>query len=178
MHIIDHGEWETYKSSQHPRGLPGNVLFCRRVSDKRDWYEFQSALKNDNIKLTVYRQVVMTTTHDASSLFPADMRVLEIVGFSDDHETLRQQRYDGKTFLPALPPPVDKASFLIALHRAGLLTKWRDYVAGLDDVPLQIILSSERPVMMDSKHIQRAAGDLGFSDGMLRQLFAAAMKET
>jgi len=54
MRFIDHGNWVTYVPENHPL-LEYNVLFCRRISDGIDWYEFQrSELTHlDTIKLTL-----------------------------------------------------------------------------------------------------------------------------
>jgi hypothetical protein len=40
MKIIDHGEWEIYKPSEHPSGVPQNAIFMRRKSDHVDWYDY------------------------------------------------------------------------------------------------------------------------------------------
>lgn len=103
MNIIDHGEWVSYKPehSPFPSTIDGmTLLFCRRVSDGRDWYEFQrkELTGTDSIYMTMMPvdHVVRTTTHDASALFPAGMRVIEVTGATEDHESFRQKKFDPK----------------------------------------------------------------------------------
>ena len=132
MKIIDHGEWTAYEPERLPPGLGGQrVMFARRVSDQRDWYDFQRELRNDNIKLTVSPEgTVQATYRDASMLFPAGMRVLEVEA-DIDHETLRQKIYDGKIFLP----PKDASEEAMQRMKAGLLLVLREF--GLDEDQLR-----------------------------------------
>jgi hypothetical protein len=123
MKIIDHGMWENYKPEHAPAELRSmNVSFCRRVSDGADWYEFQKQLRNDNIKMTVEPDgTVQATSRDASMLFPANMRVVEVEA-DIDHETLRQCVYDGQTFLPPLQreDPLIKTQALAFMRALGI----------------------------------------------------------
>jgi len=181
MRVVDHGEWEIYEPEVVPDFLRNQkVMFSRRASDGRDWYEFRKELTNPvSIKMTVMRDTVMATTLDASEgLFPAGERLLEVFDAGHDHESFRQKRYDNGRFVDPDPMSVHRSVFLIALHRAGLLQRWRDYVDGLDDVPLQIWLREFPMIHWNDRRMRRAFGHLGFSDGTLRQVFDAAKKET
>ena len=93
--IIDHGEWAVYEPEINPfKNVQHRIMFCRRVSDGRDWYEFRKELENDNIKLTVdlHQSTVQTTSRDVSALFPAGARLLEMDAAPDfDHAALRRR---------------------------------------------------------------------------------------
>ena len=120
--IFDHGEWVIYTPETVPAELHAlGIAFCRRTSDGVDWYEFQNELRNDNIKMTVDPDgTVQATSRDASMLFPARMRLLE-VETDVDHETLRQHVYDGATFLPPRPPEnMARTQALAVLRELGL----------------------------------------------------------
>ena len=116
MRIKDHGEWEHYVPREYPFAhiSTHNILFCRRVSDKRDWYEFQRLeLDIGTIKATLMKVdgdwTVQTTSRDPSFLFPVGMRLIEIDDTDEavEHESLRRMRVNLKTqaFAPALPWP-------------------------------------------------------------------------
>jgi hypothetical protein len=122
MNITDHGTWEIYEPTKVPRDLVGHrVMFCRRVSDGKDWYEFQKEIQNNNIKITVDSDNTVQATHrDASMCFPAGMRLLEVEA-DIDHETLRQKVFDGTRFLAARPPvDIAKITLLATLKQYGL----------------------------------------------------------
>lgn len=112
MNIIDHGEWEAYKPDNYPIKLPSHIVFARRVSDGRDWYLFQrrELASTGTVKMLLRKTdqglVVITTTHDASELFPADSRLIEVSGVDAGHETFRLNLVDlkKKRFTP--PPSV------------------------------------------------------------------------
>lgn len=186
MEIIDHGDWVRYQPTNYPiKNLPDSVLFSQRVSDGEDWYLYQRAKLAglDSIKMTVSgasgRMVVQATANDASYLFPADQRVLEVVGADADHESFRQNVFDPvmRKFLPAPPEPVAKFEFLIALHGAGMLDRWTQYVSGAD-TPVRIALEADRPLSFDDRYLRIAARHFGWTDERLRQLFEAARKTT
>lgn len=171
MRIVDHGKWEIYEPERPPPELLGQrVMFCRRISDGKDWYQFQRELLNDNIKITVDSGNTVQATHrDVSMMFPAGMRLLEVE--SDvRHESLRQHIYDGNTFLPPRLRDTDKVSFLIALHHAGLLQRWEDYVANLSDVPARIELQHSHLLLFDSAPMKAALRELGLDDARLTQM--------
>jgi hypothetical protein len=115
MQYIDYGDWVAYKPTDHPVLVLGamHVQFCRRVSDSRDWYEFQqSELLSDNvsIKLTLFHTAddqwsVGSTATDASLLFPARCKLIEIASYDGAHEDLRGQFFDLETGEFTKPPP-------------------------------------------------------------------------
>lgn len=104
MKIIEHGEWVKYTPDPYPfpptmGGM--TVIFAKRVSDGRDWYDLRKELTNpDSLWITLTKigndSIVMVTTDDVSTLFPANMQVIEVIGFTGDHELLRQKKFDPK----------------------------------------------------------------------------------
>jgi len=113
MDIIDHGEWVVCdKPDDYPVKLPPNILFARRVSDGVDWYQFQrkELTAADTIKMVIRNTdegwAVLTTTHDATHLFPAGSRLIEVRGATENHESFRTQfvDLDKKQFTPSILP--------------------------------------------------------------------------
>lgn len=132
MDIKNHGDFAPYEPPDHPLKVH-RVMFCKRISDGRDWYELVRELRDTNsIKMTLKRVdgdlVVMATSHDASMLFPADGTLIEVSGATEDHESFRNKRFDGKTFQPWVPkrPQIEMIDVLIeelGVDRAKLLQK-------------------------------------------------------
>ena len=127
MEIVDHGEWVYYKPDNYPvKGLPSHILFARRVSDGQDWYLFarKELTTADTIKMTVMKTdvgwAVLTTTTDASVLFPAGARVIEVRGATEDHESFRMKHvdFDNKTFLS--PPPAPPSMMQMLMEELGV----------------------------------------------------------
>ena len=187
MEIIDHGDWVPYTAdlTTYPVKLPPNVLFVQRVSDGKDWYQFQrkELTNHDSIKMTVLNTggdwVVQATATDPSYLFPANMKLIEVVGATDFHETFRQKIFDdrkrgGNPFLPAIPFPVERFEFLIALHKAGLLETWQEFIGKRAEVPIRLALEAERTLAFDDRYLVAAARELGWNENKLRQLFETA----
>ena len=125
LNIIDHGEWVQYTPDPYPfpptmGGM--TVMFARRVSDGRDWYDLRKELTNSNsIWMTLTKigddSIVMATTDDVSTLCPATMQVIEVIGLTEPHESFRQKKFDPKAksmpFLYYTPPqPVELAEIL------------------------------------------------------------------
>jgi len=100
MYIKDHGDWEAYKPQVTPEGLPLNVLYAKRRSDQKDWYEY---LKEGHFKLnTVKFQVRMdgfarlitgNVVTDPSHLFPAGTFIIEME-YKGDKERFNNKLYD------------------------------------------------------------------------------------
>jgi hypothetical protein len=134
MDIRDHGDFVHYDPPDHPLKRH-NVVFCKRISDGRDWYELARELrKTDTIKMTVKNvdgdMVVVATAHDASMLFPIDCKLIEVSGVTEAHEEFRNKRFDGKSFQPWTQkhPPAEMIDVLIeelGLDRAKLLQKFK-----------------------------------------------------
>jgi hypothetical protein len=115
LKIIDHGEWVHYTPDPYP--FPptmggATIVFARRVSDGRDWYDLRKELTNpDSIWVALLKKdddwSVLVTTDDVSTLYPANNKVLELTGLTENHETLRQQLFNPKTktFAKQPPPP-------------------------------------------------------------------------
>jgi hypothetical protein len=123
MKITDHGQWEVYEPETAPAFLRAHkVMFCRRVSDKRDWYEFQHELGKDTIKMVVDADgTVQATQREASMLFPGGRLLLEVYEANIDHETLRQKVFNGTEFMPMRPPEnIGKLQLLATLKEFGL----------------------------------------------------------
>jgi len=184
MRFIDHGNWVTYVPENHPL-LEYNVLFCRRISDGIDWYEFQrSELTHlDTIKLTLLlvnkkHWQVQTTARDASMLFPAEHRLIEI-GNAETHEDLRTLRFDLKRgeFLEGLPSHVMRLDLLRYLYREGLLDQWERAIELSDDRMLKLSLLAERPMSFDDPDVIAIAKRLGWDEENLFRLFVNVDRE-
>ena len=122
MDITDHGEWVRYEPDNYPiKGLPSHVLFARRVSDGMDWYQFQRSelTAADTVKMLLVKTdegwAVITTNHDATHLFPAGARLIEVRGVDRDHESYRMNfvDLDKKRFLPPLHDQPSMMSIII-----------------------------------------------------------------
>ena len=127
MEIIDHGEWVGYKPDNYPVKLPPNIIFSRRVSDGQDWYQFQrqELTASDTLKLIAIKTddglMVLTTTYDASHLFPTGgARLFEVRDAPKDHESLRMQRLDldRQRFVP--PPPRPPTMLQMVMEELGV----------------------------------------------------------
>lgn len=115
MQYVDHGDWVDYQPTDHPITVMGavHVQFCKRTTDGRDWYEFQQSellVDNVSIKLTLFESSadvwrVMSTMTDASMLFPAKCKLIEIASYNGAHEDLRGQIFDLATGEFTKPPP-------------------------------------------------------------------------
>ena len=185
MEIIDHGNWEPYVPENYPIRLPPNVLYARRVEDGTDWYLFQrkELTGQDTIKLTAFQEpdgdwVVQATETDASMLFPINMRLVELVGATEHHETFRQKVLDlkkrgGNAFAQARPDPVMRFELLIAMHKAGVLENFQEFLLRAD-VPTRLALEAERTLEFNDRYLVAAARELGWGEGKLRQLFEQA----
>jgi len=115
----DHGTWTQYKPAKPPENFPPNALYAKRDSDGVDWYDY---IRGDNfadgsLKLTVRSRtkggpvIISAPQTDASQLFPADHRVIEIEGdYSGLDEGARIAKFaskviDLKTGKLSEPPP-------------------------------------------------------------------------
>jgi len=119
MSIKDHGEWIRYKPNSAPENVPANAVFARRVADGVDWYDYvrSDPFGKDSIKMTVRSRakgepVIVAAPHvDASMLFPADHRVIELEGnYANLDEAARIEKFarkviDLKTGKISDPPP-------------------------------------------------------------------------
>jgi len=132
MDFIDHGDWVAYKPENHPLRQHVNghkLLFCKRVSDGVDWYDYRKEKRLDkpshSVKVTLLHQynplikdhewVVMTTEKDEPEfVWPEATRLIEIE-FDGDHEKLRQKRFDFRKREFYDPPPLPKRPMLSAL---------------------------------------------------------------
>ena len=119
MSIKDHGEWVRYKPNPPPENMPANTAFARRVSDGVDWYDYVKGdpFGKNSIKMTVRARekgepVTVSAPHvDASMLFPAGYRVIELEGnYTNLDEDARIEKFaskviDLKTGKISDPPP-------------------------------------------------------------------------
>jgi hypothetical protein len=188
MDIIDHGEWVIYTPEKS--NLPATVMFCRRVADGKDWYEYlRTSFKPDTMKLTLKEYdgslIVQAAHRDPSNLFPAGTRLIEIDA-EGEPETFFQCRFDGNltglglgsgTLLPRMTTPVTKLSFMLALHELGLLTDWETYVRAAQDVRLRLRLGAEQHMAANDPNLLRAARDLGWDEAALKNIFDLARKQ-
>lgn len=184
MDFIDHGDWERYVPDPWPEHLKNHrsIMFCRRVGDGIDWYRFQRTqlqteasftIKMTLLKLGAHWQV-QATYRDASYLFPALHRLIEI-DLDGDHERFRRMRFDlarGEFYDPA-PDPVLRTDLLITIFGAGALREWEEAVNS-SDTPLRLSLMAERPFTEEDDQIKAIASKLGWSSERLKQLFDQA----
>jgi hypothetical protein len=115
----DHGTWVRYKPANPPENFPTNALYAKRDSDGVDWYDYikGNPFAKNSIKLTVRAWteggplIVSAPQVDASHLFPASHRVIEIEGnYSNLDEAARIEKFankviDLKTGKISDPPP-------------------------------------------------------------------------
>lgn len=101
MDIIDHGEWVAYRPESHWL-LQHNpkILFCKRVSDGVDWYEYRATAgipTSNTVKMTLMKigddWQVMTTERDGTIIWPESTKLIEFK-YDGEHETLRQKFFD------------------------------------------------------------------------------------
>jgi hypothetical protein len=95
MKIVNHGLWERYEPEVKPAWHPATVMYCRRVSDKIDWYDFHPTLNHDTVKATVDSGLVRAASREADRLFPQQAHVIEIY---DIDNTDVQRIYGNKPF--------------------------------------------------------------------------------
>lgn len=103
MQILDHGPFEAYVPDVHPLlEMPG-VLFCKNPAGE-DWYEFQRLLIGGTIKALVNDAgVVCSVSREASALFPAGYRLIEITGDVDMEAQRYRRLVDGAIVDPPAP---------------------------------------------------------------------------
>jgi len=112
MEVIDHGEWVSYNPENPIRIETGIIMYCRRVSDQKDWYEYlkEKTFRQDSLKMTVMKMDeevrISTAVQDASRLFPANQQVIEVIDAPNDAETYWGRLYDHstKTFVEKRKP--------------------------------------------------------------------------
>ena len=181
MEFIDHGDWVPYVPDPWPPHLHlhHSVLFCKRVSDDRDWYDFQrKELKGqDTVKMTLLNLrghwQVQASYHDASMIFPAAHKLIEIKGnLREAHENFRRRRFDLQRgeFLSALPHSVMRLDLLRTLFKEGLLDRWEEVVENSDRMT-KLSLLAERPLNFDDPEVVAIAEKLGLDEARLIELF-------
>jgi len=187
MNIKDHGDWVRYEPKDNPLAHINThtIMFCQRVSDKRDWYEYQQTqLKgSDTIKATLMQVeeewTVQSTARDSSFLFPAGHKLIELdEPISLDHETLRGMRVDlnKQALLKKLPWPVTRTAFLTVLDEAGMLEKWETMVSHAN-AQTRLALTGERPFMFNDRHLRNITQRLNIDEAQLEKLFDEARKQ-
>lgn len=79
MAIIDHGQWQRYEPEVRPAHLPASIMFCRRIGDGVDWYEYQksSPFSEGSVFFVVHQGRIKVATDDPSRLFPQGMHLFE-----------------------------------------------------------------------------------------------------
>ena len=132
MTIQDRGQWAAYTPATLPPGAPPNAMFCQRAADNVDWYAYLAAgteLAAGTVKATAYlvggAWVVQAVTRDATQLFPAGARLIEITGIDPaltEAQLLANYGAGKMQFDPVAlalaPPPVNLAAYA-ALARYG-----------------------------------------------------------
>lgn len=118
MNIKEHGQWEIYKPLELPIGMPPSALFCRRVTDKIDWYEYtvahntsinkpadaQKVFGDTTVKMTVIwhpeleMYLVSSAVTNPIVLFPGNQQILEILDYTG---TDPAKDFNGKVYNPA-----------------------------------------------------------------------------
>jgi len=105
MAIKDHGLWEGYTPTEYPEGAPKGMVFCRRVGDGVDWYDYIAGEGNfapDTVKFVVEVDgvgrskdgpVIRVAVVEPDRMFPQDCRVVELPGVTrlQNEKALREE---------------------------------------------------------------------------------------
>lgn len=103
--IISHGDWVRYVPEVNPVAELPNVMFAKRTTDDKDWYDFIRDPDNFGpasilalTQLVNGKFIIQGVFVDRSFGFPANMRVLEIQGYNGSldavHKLWEQKYYD------------------------------------------------------------------------------------
>lgn len=138
LKVKEHGRWEIYRPEKTPPKIPETLMsitvFCRRVDDHKDWYDYSQSneFEADTIKMTVYDMgsylQVQAVTRDVSMLCPQNSLVLEVWGIddADPQKTYGQRQYlrDKGEFGRVPPPPVlTRMQFYMQLVHDGTISE-------------------------------------------------------
>ena len=91
------GEWETYTPNPWPKGIPPDVLFCKRKADGSDWYALCKTLRPGVYAVAAHENgqlVVKVATRDPTRLWPGELTLLSIA----DDQVSDPQTYVGKVW--------------------------------------------------------------------------------
>lgn len=192
--VAELGEWAAYVPEPVPAAAPAAALFCRRVADGVDWYDFARAKNPDGtyvnfaaaaVKMTVMNipargWSVQAVTADHERLFPQGCLLLQVTGITDANP---QAAYGGMVYdrtaqtFSAAPAPVPRSvsamQAKVALSRAGLLTQVQTWING-QDAETQLIWNSAPTFSRNSTLLANAAAALGLTSAQVDALFATA----
>lgn len=162
--IIDRGEWEPYRPTEVPPGFPAAAMFCRRISDGVDWYEYLATggeLSADTVKMTGIETngalVIQAVATEADRLFPQNCRLIEVAGLTEtDPDALfaahHGRIYDpvsgeiGGPYVPPAPvPDISDRQFFQQLSIDGVISEEDALAAvqtGFIPPPLQVIVDA------------------------------------
>jgi hypothetical protein len=210
--IEDLGVWRPYKPDVIPEeaqaasaaGL-GEVVFLRRESDGRDWYEFRDAdgsfTEGGVLACALYDpgtglETVDATQRDERMVFPAGQRLLEILGVpADDAQPFKL--FKGKVYDPATntisepPEPqvkqVASVQALIQLSRMphdgsvipgadNLLDATDELVSASTDRELKTWYARSQTWRIDNPNVQKLGAAFKLSKEEIQAAFNAAAK--
>lgn len=183
--IINHGSWARYTPDALPEGAPLGAMFCKRVSDGVDWYDYirnGAVFAPGSIKATVdTNSVVQAVYRVADFLFPQDCVVIEITGdnsTADPQATYGGQVLDGDTLTLSTPLPpkvtlVTPRQARLALLQQGLLDTVQ---AAVDEAggALKITWEYATEFNRNDAFIVSIGQQLGLTSDQIDALFALA----
>jgi hypothetical protein len=130
--VVDHGDWTEYPGPIYAPAannvayspvVPPGTMFLKRDTDNKDWYQYSRDAENfgsaslfATCRIKNDKLVVQAVFDDRSRLWPLNMRVVEIQGYTGSlekvHKNFEQQIYDPvtKTLSPIPVPPIDLAA--------------------------------------------------------------------
>jgi len=190
--IIDHGLWQVYTPEKLPELAPPGAMFTRRVSDGVDWYDFArnpGSWAEGSVKATLLQSaigdVAMSLVRDEHMLFPANGRLIEILGIdpdeADPHSLLKGKLCNLATgeFTDPPKPAVTKVSAaqaVTALFNRGLLPMVESIALTHPYPPVKIFFQRANDWEIGNPYVQAIALELGMDDVQLQSLFDDAAK--
>ncbi|MCJ2086741.1 hypothetical protein MKK88_12170 [Methylobacterium sp. E-005] len=211
--IKDHGVWNLYVPEVLPdwaiEVLAGGVraAFSRRDGDGVDWYEYrmtpnrwapESLVATTQSFPGVDGETVQGVFRDFTMPFPMGMRVIEILGVSEDdekpHKLFEQQRFDLSTLTiapfpekPAAAISVSSAQALIQLSRMphdgsvvpgakNLAEATEALVAQSGDYELKTWFARAQRWVITNPNVRKIGAAFGLSDDEILSAFQAAQQ--
>jgi hypothetical protein len=173
----DHGQFEIYTPDRGDPAIP-NALYCRRVSGGDDWYAYQRTLDPATVKIMLTADgMIAAATRDASTLFPAGFRLLEIEHDGDPSALMRKVwTEDGAVDRPArIPTSCGPAQAKIVLWEMGLLDQVEAMVAAHPYRPVSLWYEAATVWELSHPYVTALGYELGLSGEQMLALFALAV---
>lgn len=165
--ISEFGNFELYVPDVFPEGAPSSALFCRRVSDQRDWYSMArgpspfadgaviaTAFATSDPDVFVVGAVLWAT--DREMMFPAGALLLQIMGVDPTvekpHKLFEQQLYSrsAATITPQPPPVLHLLSKKVLWDRMTT-TEAEQFDADLLEAPSKLRRTFDAATVLDDR---------------------------